>query len=326
MLFTIFIAEQTMTATSTIPTAEEISTMTSTKTSVLRFNIDQRCPIQNVTVYNDRAEVTRLLRHHFDSDGTYDLVFEGFSSFVDETSLHVSGGTGKACTILEVSYQTRYDDTTTQADLTPLDQLQNELSKIVVEINVHKQEVERLNKQRTWLDGRASKLMNQDGQVTANDLNTMNQFMDFYHKTLMKLDDQTANEQVEIKKLAQQQSGLNEKINQHGVKDQSNQQKKRREVTITVHIASKNLDVSLEISYLISNCSWSASYDVRVNSQELSKQQTQLTYYGIIVSILKEIGLLSIVCFRLTKAKRIGLTHNYHYRQQHRRLEEHHQN
>jgi uncharacterized protein (TIGR02231 family) len=295
-------AEQTIAKTSTIPSGE-ISTTNSTKTSILRFNIDQRCPIQNVTVYNDRAEVTRLLRHHFDGEGTYDLVFEGFSSFVDETSLHVSGGTGKACTILEVSYQTCYEDKTAKADLTPLDQLQNELNKIVAEINVHKQEFERLNKQRKWLDGRASKLMNQDGQVNANDLDTMNKFMEFYHKTLMKLDDQTANEQVEIKKLTEQQNGLNEKINQHGVQDQSNQQKKR-EVTITVHIASSNLDVSLEISYLISNCSWSASYDVRVNSQELSKQQTQLTYYGIIVSILIEIGRLSTtfffsnICFR----------------------------
>jgi hypothetical protein len=113
--------------------------------------------------------------------------------------------------------------------------------------------------------------------------------MDFYHKTLMKLDDQTTIEEIEIKKLTEEQNGLNAKINQHGVYGQSNQQKIRREVTITVHIASNDLDVSLEISYLISNCSWSASYDVRVNSQELSKQQTQLTYYAIIVRIFIEI-------------------------------------
>jgi uncharacterized protein (TIGR02231 family) len=280
-------AEQTAT---TKTSAEEICTANSTKTSVLRFNIDQRCPIQNVTVYNDRAEVTRLLQHHFSSQGTYDLVFEGFSSYVDETSLHVSGGTGKSCTILEVSYQKCYEDKTAEVDLKPLDQLQNELNKIVAKINVHKQEVERLNKQRTWLDGRASKLMNQDGQVTANDLNTMNQFMDFYYKTLKELDDQTATAEIEINKLKEEQNGLNAKINQHGVKGESNQQKIHREVTITVHIASNDLDVSLEISYLISNCSWSAGYDVRVNSQELSKQQTQLTYYGIIVRIFKDIG------------------------------------
>jgi uncharacterized protein (TIGR02231 family) len=274
---------------STVPSTIAITTTTNTKTSTLRFSIDQQCPIQYVTVYNDRAEVTRLLRHHFDVEGTYDLVFEGFSPFVDETSLHVSGGTGKACTILEVSYQTHYEDTTAQADLTPLDQLKNELNKVEGDINVHKKEVERLSKQRTWLDGRASKLMNQDGQVNANDLDVMNQFMDFYSKVLLKLDDQTANEEVEIKRLKQQQDGLKAKINQHGAGDQSSHRKKRREVTITVHVGSSNIDVNLEVSYLISNCSWSACYDVRVNSQEISEQQTQLTYYGIIVSISKEI-------------------------------------
>jgi len=281
--------EQTAITTSTTLSTVATSAMTNTKTSTLRFNVDQQCPIQNVTVYNDRAEVTRLLQHHFDIEGTYDLVFEGFSPFVDETSLHVSGGTGKACTILEVSYQRRYDYTKEQADLTPLDQLQNELNKVETDINAHKKEVERLDKQRTWLDGRASKLMNQDGQANANDIDAMDKFMDFYHKVLLKLDDQIENEEKEIKKLTQQQDGLKAKINQHGIGGQSNQQNIRREVTITVHIGSNNINVNLEISYLISNCSWSASYDVRVNSQETSKQQTQLTYYGIIVSIPNEI-------------------------------------
>ena len=64
-------AEQTTaTIMSPAPAAERHSTTSSPKTSVLRFNVDQRCPIQNVTVYNDRAEVTRLLRHHFDGEGT----------------------------------------------------------------------------------------------------------------------------------------------------------------------------------------------------------------------------------------------------------------
>jgi uncharacterized protein (TIGR02231 family) len=276
--------EQATTTNTTLSTVETPST-TSSKTSTVRFNIDQQCPIQYVTVYNDRAEVTRLLKHHFDVEGTYDLVFEGFSPFVDQTSLHVSGGTGKACTILEVSYQTCYEATTLQADLTPLDQLQNELAKIEADIDVHQREIARLVKQRAWLDGRASKLMNQDDKVNGNDLDGMSLFMDFYHKTLLKLDDETTNEENEIKKLAQRRDGLRAKINEHGVEGQVNRRKERREVTITTHVASKDIDVGLELSYLISNCSWTASYDVRVNSGETSRQKTQLTYYGIIVSI-----------------------------------------
>ncbi|CAF4042890.1 unnamed protein product, partial [Rotaria magnacalcarata] len=70
-----------------------VAALITQKLPVVRFNIDQQCPIQYVTVYNDRAEVTRIIRHHFDVEGTYELVLDGFSTFVDETSLHVSGGT-----------------------------------------------------------------------------------------------------------------------------------------------------------------------------------------------------------------------------------------
>ena len=301
------------------------TTSTTTKATAVRFNIDRQCPIENVTVYNDRAEITRLLQHHFDAAGVYDLVLDGFSPSVDHTSLHVSGGTGKACTILEVSYHTAYDDTTTatKTDLRPLDELRKEFTQISSQIALHEKEVERLNKQRKWLDGRATKLMNQDGQVTDKDLDVMSEFMGFYRRTLMKFDDQTANEQNEIKKLTEVKNALNSKITQYGAKDPSNRRKDRYEVTITVHIGGANLDVSLAVSYLIGNCSWSASYDVRVNSQEMSQQTTQLTYYGIIVSaermgngLIMWIALLCEMCFRSTKVRRIGSMHNCHYQQQ----------
>lgn len=260
---------------------------TNSKPTIVQFNIEKQCPIQYVTVYNDRAEVTRLVNHHFNVEGTYELVFEGFSPSVDLTSLHVSGGTGRACTILEVSYQTHYENTIPEVELTFLDQLQNEFDIVQADIDKHQQELTRLGKQRTWLNGRASKLMNQDGQMTNNDLDSMQQFIDFYHKTLLKLDNETINEEIELKKLTPKRDGLRAKINEHGIDGQFNRRTTKREVTITVHILNNNVDIALEISYLISNCSWSASYDVRVSSIEIVRQKTQLTYYGIIVSILE---------------------------------------
>ena len=61
------------------------------------------------------------------------------------------------------------------------------------------------------------KLMNQDGQLNSNDLDSMQQFLDFYHKTLLKLDNETTNEENEIKILSQKRNGLRAKINEHGV-------------------------------------------------------------------------------------------------------------
>jgi flagellar biosynthesis chaperone FliJ len=297
LFFTLFKELMATVVTKTASSAEE--SPAKPQTSTIRLNVEQQCPIQNVTVYNDRAEVTRLVRHHFDGEGTYDLVFHGFSPSVDLTSLHVSGGTGKACTILEVSYQTRYEDPTDSTPLSSVEQLQNELTQIQTETEQHQRELARLDKQRAWLDGRASKLMNQDGQVSNNDLEIMQQFMEFYYKTLIKLDDDTAREDLKIKQLTQQQTEFKTKINEHGAEGAARRRKAVREVTVTVHLASSNIDVTLEVSYLISNCSWSASYDVRVNSSEASRQRTQLTYYGIIVSLPNLLLGQSEPCFRL---------------------------
>ena len=276
-------AKTVNTAPTSSPPAEP-----SSKSSSVTFNIEQQCPIQSVTVYNDRAEVTRQLQHHFGAEGTYDLVFQGFSPSVDLNSLHVSGGTGKACTILEVSYQTRFENTALNTELTPLDQLQNDLDQIEAAIEKHQQELARISKQRTWLDGRASKLMGQEEKVNTGDLESMQQFMEFYRRTLRTLDDETVKEETESKRLRQQQQGLKSNINEHGASGAARRQKAIREVTVTVHIATSDADLGLEVSYLISQCSWSASYDVRVSSTEASRQKTQLTYYGAIVSTLKD--------------------------------------
>ncbi|CAF2388487.1 unnamed protein product [Rotaria sp. Silwood2] len=203
--------------TETAETHTPVAPITIVKNPVVRFNVDQQCPIQYVTVYNDRAEVTRLLRHHFDVEGTYDLVLDDFSTFVDETSLHVSGGTGKSCTILEVSYQTRHEDVTPLSDVTPLDHLQRQLESVQTNIEIHKRELARLTKQREWLDGRSTKLMNQNGPCMTSDMENMQQFLEFYHKTLLKLDDETVREEDEVKKLSIRQDALKAQINEHGL-------------------------------------------------------------------------------------------------------------
>ncbi|CAF4353058.1 unnamed protein product [Rotaria sp. Silwood2] len=266
-----------------------LTTNTPPSTTIVPINVKQDCPVQYVTVYNDRAELTRLVRYHFANEGTYDLVLQGLSPCVDLTSFHVSGGTGKACTILEVSYQTRYEDPSTSlSDTTPLDQLQAQLDVVQADIDEHTQELDRLKKQRTWLDGRASKLINQEGPLSASDFEIMEQFLNFYHKMLSKIDKETTQEQRQLTELNSRRNALTVKINEHGSQVTTNRRIEQREVTITVHVASSKIDVALEVSYLISNCSWSASYDIRVDSGEERQPKTQLTYYGIIVNKSQE--------------------------------------
>ncbi|CAF1088362.1 unnamed protein product [Rotaria sordida] len=266
-----------------------LTTNTPPSVTIVHINVKQECPAQYVTVYNDRAEVTRLLRYHFDNEGTYDLVLQGLSPSADLTSFHVSGGTGKACTILEVSYQTRYEDSSVSlSDITLLDQLQTQLDVVQADIDEHAQELDRLKKQRTWLDGKATKLMNQEESLSASDFETMEQFLNFYRKMLSKIDKETTQEQRQLKELHSRCDALKAKINEHRSQAITNRLIEQREVTITIHVASSKTDVALELSYLISNCSWSASYDIRVDGGEGRQPKTQLTYYGIIVNKSQE--------------------------------------
>ncbi|CAF4113862.1 unnamed protein product [Rotaria socialis] len=188
-------------------------------------------------------------------EGTYDLILEGFSPFVDSTSLHVRAGTEcKASAILEVSYEAFFDNKTSET----------------TDIDAHRQELVRLDKQLAWLDGRALKLMSQDGQIS--DLDPLHEFMDFYHTSLQKLHERKSNEGNEIKRLIQRLDRLEEKVTESDFDVLIHGRNEHREMIITVHIDRSNIDVNLEVSYFISNCSCSASYDntpnVFITSQE----------------------------------------------------------
>lgn len=272
-----------MTETKATTTTTILDSIPKIENIVVNFNIDRQCPVQYVTVYNDRAEVTRLVKHHFEADGTYELVFQGFSPSVDLTSLHVSGITSKACTILEVSYQVRPEVFDTTTELTSVDQLKDELSKAEQEREKHERELNRLNKQRSWLEGRATKLMNQDGLINSDALESMQQFMSFYHENLLKIDEASTSEGKLISEIKQREGIIQADISKRGASASVQGSKTVREVTVVVHIGAKNVDVSLNIAYLISDCLWNASYDVRVNNSDSTTPRTQLTYYGSIV-------------------------------------------
>ncbi|CAF3503554.1 unnamed protein product [Rotaria socialis] len=162
-------------------------------------------------------------------EGTYDLILEGFSPFVDSTSLHVRAGTEcKASAILE---------------------LKCELDPIEADIDANREELVRLDKQLAWLDGRALKLMNQDGQIS--DLDPLHEFMDFYHTSLQKLHERKSNEGNEIKRLIQRLDRLEEKVTESDFDVLIHGRNEHREMIITVHIDRSNIDVNLEVSYFI---------------------------------------------------------------------------
>ncbi|CAM9928910.1 unnamed protein product, partial [Phaeothamnion confervicola] len=59
--------------------------------------------IEKVTVYQNRAEITRVLRTKIENAGLYDAVLEGLPTTMDPESLRVAG-TG-LFTILHISFR-----------------------------------------------------------------------------------------------------------------------------------------------------------------------------------------------------------------------------
>ncbi|CAF1167549.1 unnamed protein product [Didymodactylos carnosus] len=259
--------------------------------SVIRINTEKECPVRNVTVYNDCAETTRLLNKTFEQDGAYELILGGLSPNVDQNSIHVAGGKGKA-TILEVSYHTRYEKKIVdENDLSKQDLLHQKIDEIDEQIEQHNEELQRIDEGRKWLNARVEKLtgMNSREEKGSGEINPLSseslmdieRFLDFQRKMLKNNDERKSKEQKELKTLRVKRNSLARELESYTTGDENTTQIVHREVTISLYVTAK-CDVVLEISYIILNCSWKASYDVRVSSESAGK--TQLTYYGIITN------------------------------------------
>eukprot|EP01113_Clastostelium_recurvatum_P045001 TRINITY_DN7664_c0_g2_i1.p1 TRINITY_DN7664_c0_g2~~TRINITY_DN7664_c0_g2_i1.p1 ORF type:complete len:623 (+),score=113.14 TRINITY_DN7664_c0_g2_i1:42-1871(+) len=260
------------------------------------------CAVKRVTVYSDRAEVTRLVRANIDAPGHYDIIVENLSSTTDENSIRVGGGVGRA-TILEVSYHVIQkklsEDPSALAEKTRFQE------SLLAERSRLQEQLARIEKQRVWLDGRAEHLMKYDGGGGAGgdgggetkiassssssspspsassscydpfsmaSMQSVEAFMEFYEKSTAKFDEKRAI-------LLDSMKLLNERI-LSSTSDKNQYSATRREVTLSILAADKG-QLELEVSYVVSNCSWSPSYDLRVNSDS---GRTSLTYYGSIVN------------------------------------------
>jgi hypothetical protein len=144
----------------------------------------------------------------------------------------------------------------------------------------------------------------------------------------VKLDDDTTREDRAIQECKKRCDAVKTQITGHGVTHKRECGTGIREVTVTVHLAADQVDLKLEFAYLISQCSWRASYDVRVSTFEVAKEKTQLTYYGIIVSLVRCVNinrmtrhLLIERTHRSIKVKKIGTMFNCPYRRPRRHWE-----
>ena len=226
-----------------------------------------------VTVYTDRAIVTRAAALDLAATGTVEVTFGNLPATLFDQSLQVSGRGAVQVTILDVTARAAY------VDFTP-----NERVKAIED------ELRSLAKQRRLLDDRGAVLKAQDGSLgkletattTPPNKDTAPRLtIEESTKFLTFLEDQRGKFLAERQTLDTQLEDLAAKVDAA--------QRKLNELrgaggrsfkTVTVRLdaaATGKLDLSL--SYTVPGASWTPSYDARVNSNEKS---IALAYYGLV--------------------------------------------
>ena len=228
--------------------------------------------ISAVTVYADRAVVTRTATLDIAATGQQELVFNNLPASLVEQSLQVSGRGTAQVTILDVAARTAY------LDFTPNDR-----------VKALEDELRGLEKQTRGLDD-AGKLLDQqeqslvriEGALTAPPAKeTPRASLDELAKLLAFLTGQRAQVSNDRAALDAQREALQAKI--EAVQQQLNELRGaggRSVKTVTVRIAATSTgQLDLALSYALPGAAWSPAYDARLRTDE---RAVELTYFGVV--------------------------------------------
>jgi len=239
-------------------------------------------PIRDVTVYSDRALITRQGQLELEA-GEHELRVNNLPQFIRE-SLRATGRGPQNTRILSVDITTAFHSRPPETELLTL---QTEIELLTQKYQLLQARQDALNDRRKWL--RALGEQSRDfarglaqGQMKPQDC------ADFFSFTSEQaLKDAEAAQDFEIQ-LRQVQQDLEAKKRELSQK-QGNGQSDRTAALITVELAEGGI-FELEISYLVMDASWYPQYDVRVQAhgEEEGRGEVELTYVGMVQQMTGE--------------------------------------
>ncbi len=229
--------------------------------------------IHAVTVYTDRAIVTRTAPLDLAATGTVEVTFDKLPANLLDQSLQVSGRGAAQVTILDVTARAAY------VDFTP-----NERVKAIED------EVRTLGKQRRVLDDRAKVLKLQEGSLAKLEsaataapskdsaprltIEESAKLLAFLEEQRGKLTAERQTLDTQLEDLAAKVEAAQRKLNElRGAGGRS-----FKTVTVRLDAATAG-KLDLALSYTVPGASWTPSYDARVNSNE---KTVALAYYGLV--------------------------------------------
>jgi uncharacterized protein (TIGR02231 family) len=226
--------------------------------------------INAVTVYQDRAQVTRQARLDLNR-GEHHLLFDNLPDRIERNSIQVRGtGTGK---IRDVIFQTvRLARVSDERLRTLLDERQ----RLEDLIRTADERIVNAGKEKNFVDAIAERLTQSPEKETTLELNPYKwkEMVAFYRVKHDTLDLEIRSTEKRKRELEAEHQRLAREIQDLG---------RRQDKTINQVRVDLDMDrsetVSLEISYIVYGPGWTPAYDLRVSTQ--SKKMT-LAYYGTI--------------------------------------------
>lgn len=236
---------------------------------------DFEAPIEDVTVYADRALVTRRGSIHLEA-GEHELRINNLPQFIRD-SLRAAGQGPQGTRILNVDIATAFYSRPPEAELLTL---QTELDLLQQKKQLLTSRQSALNDRRQWLRslGEQSKDFAKglaQGQMKPQDC------ADFFRFAAEQaLQDAEAAQDLEVQ-LKQLQQEIEAKERELASK-QGRTIPDRLAAVITVELTQAG-DVDLELSYLVRGASWHPQYDVRVQmNDEGDAGEVEVTYTGMV--------------------------------------------
>ncbi|XP_055328658.1 protein F37C4.5-like [Paramacrobiotus metropolitanus] len=243
-------------------------------------------PISKVTVYRDRAEISRVLRFKA-QPGEHEVVLQQLRTPIDLSSLRVEGR-GPA-TITDVNLSNNYVNKSQTSDVDQKEKkLREELNRLEEQKSIEDAEEARLGKQQEFWSKCVESLATgvftvKDGKsypATAETYNNITEFLNFQSGEARKLDEKLREQRHVSKQLTEKIETAQRNLNECCYGSSRN----TWDVLVSL-CAEAEGELELNISYIVYGASWSPKYDVRVASDS---KKLSIAYYGLITQNTNE--------------------------------------
>ena len=227
--------------------------------------IEVQAPISAVTVYTDRAQITRKGRVTFDKEGAQELAIGGLPAGLDADSLRASGRGQVAVTIIGVESKTRFlSETAHEGTRTIQDQLRDLQDDDSILQRRDQVLAQRLESVQQLSDNAASRFARglAEGKTS---LESAQQLLDFVSNQTTQIKEERFQIEKERRELGTQMNALREQLTQM----QPSNRKRDNFVGVAVEAQGAG-DWELELSYTVRGASWQPLYDARLATQNVT--------------------------------------------------------